>query len=113
MRVDWNIVSAISGVISAIVAVISLFFLFRRESQPPLTDGKHEGTIFHYLLFSSAWVLLVIAFNWIFAPFGSYPFKEDERKLYGIMISAPALMLAYYALNRLGSQRERMLRKSD
>jgi membrane associated rhomboid family serine protease len=110
MRIDWNIVSAISGVVSAIVAVISLFFLFRGGGQSSTASDGPKGTIFHYLLFSSAWVLLVIAFNWIFAPFGSYLFREDERKLYGIMISAPALMLGNYALTRLGMQR---VRKSD
>jgi len=113
-RIDWEVVSGITGIVSAIVAVISLFVLFRGGENPPTGAGENtKRTILYYLLFCSAWVLLVIAFNWIFEPFGGSLTRWDEKKLYGIMISAPALMLANYALNRLGMQRERKLRKSD
>jgi len=108
MRVEWEIVSAVSGVVSAVVAVISLILLVRGGGKaPPVSGYAAKRTLLHYLLFCSAWVLLVIAYNWIFVPFGNYLSRESERKLYGVMIIVPALMLGSYALNRLGFVRAR------
>ena len=100
-RVDWDAVSGVSGIVSALVAVVSLFLLFRGKQQDSIHLNHAAETILHYLLFCSSWVMLVIAANWIFEPFGPYLTKGDERKLYGAMISAPALILSRYALNRL------------
>lgn len=97
-RVEWDAVSGVSGVVSGAIAVVTLFLMFRQEkTHPGGTANAQAMVVLQYLLFSSGWVLLVLAYNWIVAPFGDYLFPKDERKLYGIMISAPALLLTRYA----------------
>lgn len=79
--------------------------LFQKERRAEQSIPAPAGTILHYLVFCSAWVLLVIAFDWIVDPFGPYVTEKEERVLYGAMVGLPALMLANYALRRLGVQR--------
>ena len=112
-RTDWEIVSGITGIVSAVVAIVGLVLVFRKDQALASPSRGRGGTILHYLIFCSAWVSLVIAFNWIVDPFGPLLTEKDERTLYGIMISVPALMLANYALKRLGIQREQTQQKRE
>jgi len=95
---EWDAISGVSGAISAIVAIISLIGLNTENKtlgRLPLT------TVSAYILFSSGWVLSVIAFNWCFEPFGPYLTNRSEKNLYGVMLSAPALILTLYAFSRM------------
>lgn len=99
MRTEWEVVSAISGAVSAIVGLISLAVSFHRKKQNKPERGA--AVVSHYFLFCSGWVLSVLALNWVIKPFGLYPFPKDYETLYGIMLSAPALLLMGYAFKQL------------
>lgn len=101
-RIEWDAVSGVTGIIGAIVAVGSMIMLFQKERRAEQSIPASAGTILHYLVFCSAWVLLVIAFDWIADSFGPIVTEKEERVLYGVMMGLPALMLANYALRRLG-----------
>lgn len=98
--VEWEVVSGISGVISAVVALISFGNLaLSRKRQK--TNGILGAQPAHYLLFCSGWVLLVISYNWCFEPFGPFIMRHDEKKLYGAMLGVPALMVTLFAFKKL------------
>jgi hypothetical protein len=93
----WEVISAISGTISALCDVSEA----RHEAQ---TEQRHPGSmrvrsqfqfdaVLSFLLRSIGWCLLVLSFVWIFEPFGSYVSDRDWLKVFGAMVGMPALVL--------------------
>lgn len=98
---QWEAISGISGVISAAVAVYSVVDISINERRSEQQSTGSLSRLSTYLLFCSGWVLCVLAFNWCFEPFGSYLTKWNQQKLYGIMLSVPAVTLTLFAARRL------------
>ena len=101
MSLEWEAISGVSGVISAAVAVYSVVDISRNERRNEQQPNSSISHLNMYLLFCSGWVLCVLAFNWCFEPFGSYLTKWDYQKLYGVMLSVPAVTLTLFAARRL------------
>ena len=93
---DWEVVNGITGIVSAVCAVVSLAYL-GFESRRPANIERHSILSMHrfmsLVLASSGWALLCLSGLWIFEPFGCCPMDEDYLKLYGVVIAFPAGVL--------------------
>ena len=105
---NWEVVSAIGGLVSAIVAVISLFQInpMRRSrlSRPVGLDSRER--FYAYVLACAGWFLCILCGFWIFEPYGSYVDEGERRQVFGIALSFPAIALFVYGYKLLTGDNE-------
>lgn len=102
VRVDWEVVNGVTGVISAVAAVVSLFFvwlsrLHRDEGKNAVQRPVLAGVL-GFVLVSASWIVCVMSFNFVFEPFGSFVGDDEARTLFGIAIGVPALIALRYGV---------------
>jgi hypothetical protein len=93
----WEVISAITGVVSAICAVVSVVGIRSSVEESLQGTQSHAGvstrSIFSFLLVSSGWTLCVLSFIWIVQPYGRYMRHEDYVQIIGIIFGLPAFLL--------------------
>ena len=101
---DWQVVNGITGIVSAIAAVVSVAYI--RVSKLPTTEGDGLAALSSYQLASfiivcSGWALCCLAGLWVFEPFGSYPSPSEYQQLFGVILALPALILLKFGVELL------------
>ena len=93
---DWEVINGITGLISAICAVLSIGYIYNRkhshqtdEQQTILTANNAAS----FIIACSGWTLCCLSFLWVVEPFGRYPTAEEYQQFYGVIIAFPALVL--------------------
>jgi len=91
---SWEMVSGISGLISALVAIISLFQIKPFMSTPQKSDKEQlTEKYFSYLLACSGWVLCVLSWAWVTDEYGAFVTDREMKEFIGIALSLPAVIL--------------------
>lgn len=97
MNWGWDAVNGITGVISAICAVVSVLYLgLERKS---LVNGNSNLALLSlhkfmsFLFVSSGWALCCLCVLWILEPYGCCPGQDEFRQFYGIVLGFPALLI--------------------
>jgi hypothetical protein len=95
--VNWDAVNGITGLVSAVCAVIGLVIQSRAHSEEITSGGGGSllprRYLASFLLVSSGWALCSLCFLLVFEPFGSYVSDRDYIKFYGIVLSVPAFLI--------------------
>lgn len=101
---NWEIISGISGLISAVIAVISLFKIkpFVSNNEKSYKD-KIKEKYFSYVLACCGWVLCVLSWAWLSNEYGSLITDREMKEVLGITLSFPAIILFTYGLKRIGA----------
>lgn len=92
---DWEQLNAITGLVSAVCAVLS--FVYFNNTKPLSENAQAIPILSTYKLISfllgwSGWCLACLSFLWFFQPFGSFPSEEDYKKFYAVVIAFPAMV---------------------
>jgi hypothetical protein len=108
-RMDWEIVNGVTGLISAVCAVLSIVYLSLQTTPERGSEAARQGVISSYKLASfviacSGWALCCLSFLWVVEPYGSYPSREDYQHFYGIIIAFPAIVILMFGLGLLQEQ---------
>ena len=102
MRIEWEVVNGITGVISAVAAVTSLLLVFLSRLQRSKADVPARAPVLSgilgFILVSASWIVCVMSFNFIVDPFGPYVSNDDERTLFGVAIGLPAVIALWHSV---------------
>ncbi len=91
---DWEQLNAITGLVSAICAVLSLAYFNKTK---PGDDNIQNAPILSihklvaFMLGWSGWCLACLSFLWFFQPFGRLPNADEYKQFYAAIIAFPAL----------------------
>ncbi|CAH9068445.1 hypothetical protein PSECIP111951_04151 [Pseudoalteromonas holothuriae] len=105
MSIEWEFVNGVTGIVSAIIAVLSFAQIARVKPFNKLSSIK-PNKFFHYILASSCWALLVLIGHWIFDPLGPIVTREEELKIFAVALSFPTLVGFIYALKGMGLMKD-------
>ena len=101
---DWNVVNGITGIVSAICALISIGY-FKTHSAQSVKEVSHSiitnRKLMAFLLVCSGWFLCCLSFLWVVEPFGSYVSQDDYQQFYGVMLVLPAILILLFGLQVL------------
>jgi hypothetical protein len=103
---DWELLNGVTGLISAVCAIISVgYFSFHKES--PYKTGPEAvlsvRKLASFLVACSGWALCCLSFLWVFEPFGRFPSDAEYRQLYGVILAFPAYVLLNFGMGLLRS----------
>ncbi len=94
-----------TGIVSALMAILSTALILIGKiglsASSKRINNKYIRTILVLILSSSGWALSCLCYLWIFEPFGIYPSKWDYKKLYGIILAYPSLVILYFGTKML------------
>ena len=102
---EWEVISAVSGLISAVVAVISLI-----QMKPFVKDEiksereKLKAKFFSYVLACAGWVICVLSWSWVTNQYGSFMTEREVKELIGIILSFPGVIAFVYGVKAMGIQ---------
>ena len=103
---DWELLNGVTGLISAVCAIISVgYFSFHKES-PDKTGPEAVMSVrklASFLVACSGWALCCLSFLWVFEPFGRFPSDAEYRQLYGVILAFPAYVLLNFGIGLLRS----------
>lgn len=94
---DWESINGITGIVSAIGALISASQLCSRSE----TRTGSSRKILMFILASFSWALLVFIANWLFEPMGAYVSADEERKVFAVALAFPAVVGFYFGTSKL------------
>lgn len=105
---SWEVVNGITGIISAISAVISIKYVSTNsETVTPKNKLISTYKVMCFLLFCSGWTLCCLAYLLIFEPFGSTVMAREYREFFGYVLSVPSLIVLRFGMSiLLTKQRE-------
>ncbi len=101
---DWEVVSGITGIISAACALISLIYFSSNTAKSKYdinTPILNQHLIFSFLLASSGWALCCTCYMWIAEPYGRYPRPYEYLQMLGIILALPSVIILLFGLKRL------------
>ena len=94
---NWDAVNGITGLVSAVCAVIGLIIQPKAHTEEitsggggPLLPRRYFAS---FLLVSSGWALCSLCFLLVFEPFGPYVSDRNYIKFYGVVLSVPAFLI--------------------
>jgi len=99
---DWDIINGITGVVSAICALIGLWYMVVPHKKE--LDGQYKNRIISvdrfmvFLLACSGWVLCCLSFLWFFEPLGSLVSDREFKQFYAVLMAFPAIVIFLTAL---------------
>ncbi|QSX30646.1 hypothetical protein JYB88_03005 [Shewanella cyperi] len=97
---EWETINGITGVISAIGAILGVIQMGGFSSQE-VGINLNTRRFFGYVLASCCWALLVLIGHWLFDPFGPVVTREEERQIFAVAISFPVIVGFIYAVNTM------------
>lgn len=103
---NWEVVNAVAGIISAICAIISLGYMTthaRNESPKAKNQILSFYQLMSFMLVCSGWALSCLSFLWFMEPYGSYITNDDYQNFFGVVIGLPAFIVLLYGIKLLQS----------
>ncbi|MEK0157909.1 hypothetical protein WLQ65_01905 [Pseudoalteromonas piscicida] len=106
---DWEVVSGITGIISAVCAIVSILF-FNRYPKIDKSSKEKLGVIskfqlMAFLLVCSGWTLSCISFLYLGEPYGSFVSDGDYKSFFGFVIALPSGIILLNGLNLLKAKK--------
>jgi len=92
---NWEQLNAITGLVSAVCAVLSLaYFNKTKSSDESLQDTSilSARKLIAFLLGWSGWCLACLCILWLFQPFGRLPTSYEYKQFYAVIIAFPAFV---------------------
>ncbi|WP_421722030.1 hypothetical protein [Alloalcanivorax xenomutans] len=105
---DWELLNGITGLISAVCAIISVGYISFHEERPGQAGPEavlSTRKLASFLVACSGWALCCLSFLWVFEPFGRFPLDAEYRQFYGVILAFPAGVLLNFGLGLLRSDR--------
>lgn len=106
---NWEIVNGVTGLVSAVCAVLSICYLSFRKTLEQGSEVQPRGFLSTHKLASfviacSGWALCCLSFLWVMEPYGSYPTRREYQQFYGVIIAFPAIIIFLFGLGLLQDQ---------
>ena len=100
----WDVISAISGAVSAICDIRDAQGRTQSKNEPATRPARSRGRsskgLGVLLRLSIGWVLLVTSYIWIAQPFGAFISDGEQKQILGWIVAGPALLVILGALAR-------------
>jgi len=101
---NCEIVNGVTGIISAICAVISLGYMTTHKQRGE-QDSKYrvlsDYQLMSFMLLCSGWVLSCLSFLWFMEPYGRFVSNEDYQNFFGVVLGLPAFIILLYGIRLL------------
>ena len=98
---DWELVNGITGLISAICAIVGIgYFGFEKD----ITPSVEERTSFNmrklvsFVIACSGWVLCCLSYLWIAEPYGCCMSSSEYQHFYGVVLGFPAVVVFFFGV---------------
>lgn len=100
---DWEIVNGITGIISAIAAILGIGYFSTHSAKSKSADKPILNTykLASFVVVCSGWALCCLSFLWIVEPFGSYPTDSEYLQFFGVMLAFPAFVVFLFGIGLL------------
>ena len=101
---NWEAVNGVTGIISAICAVVSISYLGTHSKQKIKSRAKNILSlerIMTFMMVCSGWALCCLSFLWVIEPYGSYVSDEDYQNFFGVVLALPAFIIFVYGVGLL------------
>ncbi len=101
---DWEIINGITGLVSAICAVLGVgYFSSHRRTENIANEHTLLSTekLASFIIACSGWALCCLSFLWVAEPYGSHPRDDEYRHFFGVILGFPALVIFLYGFDLL------------
>lgn len=90
---DWEVINGITGIVSAISAVIGIKYLAQVPKKEHDFSVISTESISRLVITSSGWALCCLCYLLTVKPFGSFVTDRDYQTFYGWVLACPALLV--------------------
>lgn len=100
---NWEIINGITGIISAVAAILGIGYFGTHFAKPKTVEGPILNTfkLASFVVACSGWALCCLSFLWMFEPFGSYPTDSEYQQFFGIILAFPAVVIFLFGIDLL------------
>ena len=110
---DWELVNGITGIVSAVCAVLSVgYFGFHKGAPVEEATLLSMHKLMSFVVACSGWALCCLSFLWVAEPYGCCPLSSDYQQFFGVILGFPAIVVFMFGLSLLqGPERNKSSKK--